>query len=135
VGDDTTQPAAGTSAPHGALRRIGAPVLGYFDRRFSELHADLERRAADLDARLPAPDEVAELRALLTETQRELARQRDALAELADALERFGRSFAERADDVAATFAQLVERAAHVLDEAGPGERAEPDDARDPRGG
>jgi hypothetical protein len=94
---------------------LGGPVLAYFDHRFAELQADLERRTAALEARLPAPDEAAALRALLTETQDQLARQRDSIEELAGALERFARSFAERADDVAAAFAQLVERAEHAL--------------------
>ncbi|HEX5613572.1 MAG TPA: hypothetical protein VFZ83_00305 [Acidimicrobiia bacterium] len=101
-------------AERGVLRRLGGPVVGYFDHRFADLRDEIARRTDALDARLPAPDDIAELRHALAETRAQLEEQRHALHELATSVEHFARTFAERADDIAAAFAQLVERAERV---------------------
>lgn len=110
----TTDERPDADPERGVLRRLGGPVLGYFDHRFADLRDELVRRTDALAARLPAPDDLAELRRELRETRAQLEEQRHALHELAISVEHFARAFAERADDVAAAFAQLVERAEHA---------------------
>jgi hypothetical protein len=72
------------------------PLVGYFDRRFQDLHdhIDRERPAADLIARL---DQVV---ALSRQTREEVAADADTIAELAFTLERFADLFTSRMEEI-----------------------------------
>jgi hypothetical protein len=99
---------AASGVPGASDRRSGAkrvavslarPLVGYFDRRFQELHEHLERQqvATELDARL---DEVSEL---ARQTREEVAADADAIAELAFTLERFADLFTVRMEEIVET--------------------------------
>jgi hypothetical protein len=100
----------GTGAPkrRSAAKRAAIGVarrfVGYFDRRFQELHEHIDRQqvahidrqqlATDLNARL---DEVV---ALSRQTREEVAADADTIAELAFTLERFADLFTARMEEI-----------------------------------
>ena len=88
--------------PSGAKRaalNAARPLVGYFDRRFQDLHDHLDRQRLpiDLDARL---DQVV---ALSRQTREEVAADADTIAELAFTLERFADLFTARMEAIVET--------------------------------
>jgi hypothetical protein len=79
------------------------PLVGYFDKRFQDLHDHLDRQqlAIDLNARL---DQVV---ALSRQTREEVAADADTIAELAFTLERFADLFTARMEDIVETMSSL----------------------------
>jgi hypothetical protein len=86
------------------------PLVGYFDRRFQDLHdhIDRERPAADLIARL---DQVV---ALSRQTREEVAADADTIAELAFTLERFADLFTSRMEEIVETMFSVGARRTDV---------------------
>jgi hypothetical protein len=102
------------------LRRFARPLVGYFDRRFQELHDHVDRQsqlqhlATDLSAQL---DQVS---VLSRQTRDEVAADADTITELAFTLERFADLFTARVDEIVETMfaANLggASRDAHVVE-------------------
>jgi hypothetical protein len=82
-----------------AAKRAARPFVGYFDRRFQDLHDHLDRQRlpSDLNARL---DQVV---ALSRQTREEVADDADTIAELAFTLERFADLFTARMEEIVET--------------------------------
>ena len=83
------------SGPKRAALNVARPLVGYFDRRFQELHDHVERLQVGraLDERLD------HLVSMTAETREEVAADADVVAELAFTLERFADLFTARMDD------------------------------------
>jgi hypothetical protein len=82
-----------------AALNAARPLVGYFDKRFQDLHDHLDRQRlpTDLDARL---DQVV---ALSRQTREEVAADADTIAELAFTLERFADLFTARMEAIVET--------------------------------
>jgi hypothetical protein len=92
----------GAPEPRSRAKRaaIGAarPLVGYFDRRFQDLHDHLDR--------LPPPDPTArldEVVALMRQTREDVTGDADTIAELAFTLERFSDLFTARMEEIVET--------------------------------
>jgi hypothetical protein len=87
------------SAAKRVALNMARPLVGYFDRRFQELHEHLERQqpASDLHAHLER------VSALSRQTREEVAADADTIAELAFTLERFADLFTARMDEIVET--------------------------------
>ena len=95
---DPNEPRRGRSAARRALRGAAAPLLGYFDRRFQDIHDHVDEQP-HLDARFE------QLLLELRQTRDDVAADTDTIAELAFTLERFADLFTARMEDLAAAFA------------------------------
>jgi hypothetical protein len=86
----------GRSGAKRAALGAARPLVGYFDKRFQDLHDHLDRQRlpTDLDARL---DQVV---ALSRQTREEVAADADTIAELAFTLERFADLFTARMEEI-----------------------------------
>jgi hypothetical protein len=82
-----------------AALNAARPLVGYFDKRFQDLHDHLDRQRlpTDFDARL---DQVV---ALSRQTREEVAADADTIAELAFTLERFADLFTARMEEIVDT--------------------------------
>jgi hypothetical protein len=89
------QPSAGRrSAAKRALVSAAGPLVGYFDRRFQDLHDHLDDQ--------PRLDRLAaELRDELNRTRTEVAADADTIVELSFTLERFADLFTTRMEEIA----------------------------------
>lgn len=92
--DDVQRSERRRSATERALRGAASPVLGYFDRRFQDLHDHLDDRAA-------LEQLAAALRRELSQTRADVAADTDTIAELAFTLERFADLFTMRMEELA----------------------------------
>jgi hypothetical protein len=100
---------SGARAPErrsGAKRtvlRLARPLIGYFDRRFQEVHDHLDRQpqlqqlSTDINAQLE------QVSALSRQTREEVAANADTVTELAFTLERFADLFTARVDEIVET--------------------------------
>jgi hypothetical protein len=86
-----------------AALNAARPFVGYFDRRFQDLHDHIDRQqpASDLNARLD------QLVALSRQTREEVAADADTIAELAFTLERFADLFTARMEELVETMFSL----------------------------
>lgn len=92
------------SAAKRALLGAASPLVGYFDRRFQELHERIDR-IERIDHQ-PALDRLADqLRRELSQTRADVAADTDTIAELAFTLERFADLFTARMEELAGQFA------------------------------
>jgi hypothetical protein len=87
-----------------AALNAARPLVGYFDRRFQDLHDHLDRQqiTGDLNARL---DQVV---AISRQTREEVAADADTIAELAFTLERFADLFTARMDEIVESMFSLL---------------------------
>ena len=103
MGHDVPRNAGGgsegrSSAAKRALRGAASPFVGYFDRRFQDLHEHVDRQ--------PGLDQLAaDLRRELSQTRADVAADTDTIAELSFTLERFADLFTMRMEQLAAAFA------------------------------
>jgi hypothetical protein len=101
--DDVPRSAGGgpegrRSAAKRALRGAASPFVGYFDRRFQDVHEHVDRQ--------PRLDQLAaDLRRELSQTRADVAADTDTIAELAFTLERFADLFTMRMEELAGEFA------------------------------
>jgi hypothetical protein len=92
--DDVQRSERRRSAAERALRGAASPFLGYFDRRFQDVHDHLDDR--------PALEQLAaEFRRELSQTRADVAADTDTIAELAFTLERFADLFTMRMEELA----------------------------------
>jgi hypothetical protein len=101
------------SAAKRALRGAAGPFVGYFDRRFQDVHDHLDR--------LPFDRLEAVLRQELKDARAEVAADTDTIAELSFTLERFADLFTGRMEHLAAQLARLpadrgLERGSEVVE-------------------
>ena len=97
VGDTVQQPERRRSTARRAFLGAASPLVGYFDRRFQDLHDHIDNQ--------PALDRLADdLRNELSRTRTDVATDTDTIAELAFTLERFADLFTARMEDLAAQF-------------------------------
>jgi hypothetical protein len=108
-------PERGSGAKRAALN-IVRPLVGYFDRRFQDLHDHLDRQQIVIDLN----DRVEQLAALTRQTREDVAANTDTVAELAFTLERFADLFIARMEElVETTFAAGLGNAdldAHIVE-------------------
>ena len=108
--DDVERSEGRRSVAKRAFRGAASPFVGYFDRRFQDLHdhlddePDLEKLAADL-------------RSELSRARADVAADADTIAELAFTLERFADLFTMRMEELARQFGAAGRAGA----DAGPG--------------
>lgn len=93
----------GAPEPRSGAKRaavgVARPLVGYFDRRFQDLHDHLDRLP-------PPPDPTArldEVVALMRQTREDVAGDADTIAELAFTLERFSDLFTARMEEIVET--------------------------------
>jgi hypothetical protein len=97
MADDVQRPEGRRSAARRALLGAASPLVGYFDRRFQELHEHIDHQ--------PALDQLAEqVRHELSRTRTDVAADTDTIAELAFTLERFADLFTARMEELAGHF-------------------------------
>ena len=92
--DDVQRSEGRHSVAKRALRGAASPFLGYFDRRFQDLHDHLEDQP-DLDQL------AADLRRELRDARADVAADADTIAELSFTLERFADLFTMRMEELA----------------------------------
>lgn len=89
------------SAAKRVVLGAAGPLVGYFDRRFQDLHEHIDRQ--------PALDQLAaELRHELSQTRTDVAADTDTIAELAFTLERFADLFTARMEELAGHFSAVA---------------------------
>jgi hypothetical protein len=100
--DDEVQRSKGRRSPaKRALLGAATPFIGYFDRRFQDMHEHLDE--------LPALDRLeAILRQELSQTRADVAADTDTIAELSFTLERFADLFTARMEQLASQFAGIA---------------------------
>jgi hypothetical protein len=104
MADDVQRPEGRRSAARRALLGAASPLVGYFDRRFQELHEHIDDQ--------PALDRLAEqVRHELSQTRTDVAADTDTIAELAFTLERFADLFTARMEELAGHFTAAASRA------------------------
>ncbi len=112
--DDVTRSEGRRSPAERALRGAARPFLGYFDRRFQDLHEHLDRQTnlEHLEAVMHGRFEhvLRELR----DTRTDVASDTDTIAELAFTLERFADLFTARMEEVAAEIAAATPTSWHL---------------------
>jgi hypothetical protein len=97
MADDAQRSKGRGSAAKRAVRGAASPFLGYFDRRFQDLHDHLDDQ--------PALDKLAaDLRRELSQARADVAADTDTIAELAFTLERFADLFTMRMEELARQF-------------------------------
>jgi hypothetical protein len=97
MADDMQDPEAPRSAAKRALLGAASPLIGYFDRRFQDVHEHIDNQ--------PAFDRLAhDLRHELDRTRTDVAADTDTIAELAFTLERFADLFTARMEELASHF-------------------------------
>ena len=92
------------SAAKRAVRGAAKPFVGYFDRRFQDVHDHLDR--------LPVDQLEAVLRQELAQTRTDVAADTDTIAELSFTLERFADLFTARMEQLAGHLARVPGQAA-----------------------
>ena len=102
MADDVQQPEGRPSAARRAVLGAAGPLVGYFDRRFQDVHEHIDRGQ-------PAFDRLAaELRHELSQTRTDVAADTDTIAELAFTLERFADLFTARMEELAGHFSAVA---------------------------
>jgi hypothetical protein len=105
---DQQPPTGRRSAAKRALRSAASPFIGYFDRRFQDLHEHLEDQ--------PQLDRLADdLREELSRTRADVAADTDTIVELSFTLERFADLFTTRMEELAARIAATAQYGGHEL--------------------
>ena len=99
MSDEAHVPEGGRAAAKRALRGAASPFIGYFDRRFQDVHEHVDR--------LPFDRLEAVLRQELKEARAEVAADTDTIAELSFTLERFADLFTARMEQLAAQLGRL----------------------------
>ncbi len=101
------------SAPKRLLRSAGRPVTDYIDRRFEDLHRHVDHRADALSQRIDLLQ--AEVERIGSSARFEMLTDTAAsLQELTETIQRFADRFADRAGEVADSFAALLSRAEEI---------------------
>jgi hypothetical protein len=102
MADDVERPEGRPSAARRAVLGAAGPLVGYFDRRFQDVHEHIDRGQ-------PAFDRLAaELRHELSQTRTDVAADTDTIAELAFTLERFADLFTSRMEELAGHFSAVA---------------------------
>ncbi len=86
------------------LPRIARPVVGYFDRRFQDVHDHLDTQPALDELTRTMHERFDNLRTDLQRTRDDVAADADTIAELAFTLERFADLFTVRMEELATAF-------------------------------
>jgi hypothetical protein len=99
MSDEAHEREGGRAAAKRALRNAASPLVGYFDRRFQDVHDHVER--------LPFDRLEAILHQELKDARAEVAADTDTIAELSFTLERFADLFTARMEQLAGQFARV----------------------------
>jgi hypothetical protein len=99
MSDEAREPEGGRAAAKRALRNAASPFVGYFDRRFQDLHDHVDR--------LPFDRLEAVLRQELKDARVDVAADTDTIAELSFTLERFADLFTARMEQLAGQLARV----------------------------